>query len=307
MQDDGRRRTNTFGGSALNLNHMSETYLLARRRGGARRGTIANLRWALDSFTTHIGNRPIGRIGEADIERWLETCGHYSPASRRAMLSAVRGFLHWAERRKYIRHNPANHIRGPRQPRTLPRALTGRSAATLVAACPDSRARLIVILMLQQGLRCCEVSRLELADIDRYHKTMRVRGKGDHERILPLMDETVLCLNAYLGEYPCTAGPLIRSYVRREALTPGAISRLVSRWMLDAGVKTAPRDGISAHSNRHTAASDMLLAGAHLRDVQAALGHAHLATTETYLPLVVNGLGEAMAGRSYTYPGRIRP
>lgn len=283
----------------MNARHLTETYLLARARAGARRGTIANLRWALDSFTHSIGDRPLDRVGTADIERWLEDCGTYSPASRRAMLSAVRGFLRWCERRKYVRRNPANDIKGPRQPRMLPRALAGGAGGRLLAACPDSRARLIVVLMLQQGLRCCEVSRLELGDIDRHHATMRVRGKGDHERILPLMDETLACLTAYLGEHPCTAGPLIRSYTHRQALTPNSISRLVSRWLLESGVKAAPRDGISAHCGRHTCASDMLLNGAHLRDVQAALGHAHLATTETYLPLVVHGLADAMSGRSY--------
>lgn len=286
-------------GNLMHSRNLIENYLLARTRSGARKGTIANLRWALHSFSESIGNRPLERVGSSDVERWLEGCGDYSPASRRAMLSAVRGFLRWCERRKYVRRNAASEVKAPRMPRMLPRALMSGSATKLLAGCPDARARLIVICMLQQGLRCCEVSRLELADIDRHHGTMRVRGKGDHERVLPLMDETLACLNVYLGEHPCTAGPLVRSYTRREALTPGAISRLVSRWMLEAGVKSAPRDGISGHSARHTAASDMLLNGAHLRDVQAALGHAHLATTETYLPLVVHGLSEAMAGRSY--------
>lgn len=128
---------------------------------------------------------------------------------------------------------------------------------------------------------------------------MRIVGKGGHERVLPLLDETALALHSYLMEHPCAAGPLVRSYTRRQSLSAGSISRLVSGWMLEAGVKLAPRDGVSAHSNRHTMATDMLLSGAHLRDVQAALGHAHLATTESYIPLVVHGLEAAMAGRSY--------
>ncbi len=69
--------------------------------------------------------------------------------------------------------------------------------------------------------------------------------------------------------------------------------------MREAGIKRWSRDGISAHALRHTAATDMLRARAHLRDVQHALGHAHLATTEIYLPLVVHDLREAMGGRRY--------
>lgn len=290
----------------MNTTSHIERYITARKRQGAKRGTVANLRWALDSFAKHVGRRDLRQVGPADLERWLEGCGSYSPASRRAMLSAVRGFLRWCERNKYIRHNPANHVRGPKQPRILPRALAGEAATQVLLACPDARARLIVTLMLQQGLRCVEVSRLELCDLDRFHGTMRVRGKADHERVLPLMDETKYALHEYLSEYPCTAGPLVRSYTQLQSLTPGSISRLVSGWMLDSGVKSAPRDGISAHCNRHTMASDMLRNGAHLRDVQAALGHAHLATTETYIPLIVNGLDVAMSGRSY-HSARTRP
>jgi site-specific recombinase XerD len=69
--------------------------------------------------------------------------------------------------------------------------------------------------------------------------------------------------------------------------------------MWDAGIKRKARDGISAHAGRHTCATDMLRAGAHLRDVQAALGHRHLHTTEIYLPYLVNTLSEAMGGRTY--------
>lgn len=276
-----------------------ESYITARKRQGASNCTIANLRWTLRNFSAHIGNRRLDRIGPTDIENWLESCAHYAPASRRLMFSQVRGFLRWCERRKYLRRNPANDVTGPRQPKMLPRALAHGVPARVLAACPDARARLIVILMVQQGCRCVEISRLELADIDRYHQTMRVEGKGGHERVLPVMDETLACLNAYLAEHPCSSGPLVRSYTHNRPLHRGTISHMVSKWMLEAGVKAAPGDGISAHCGRHTCATDMLLAGAHLRDVQGALGHAHLSSTERYLPLVVRGLDDAMSGRAY--------
>lgn len=287
------------GGTRMDTRRLIELYVVSRKARGSSKGSIANTRWALDSFSRHIGRRPLQNVGSVDLENWLESCADYAPASRRAMLSAVRCFLRWCERRKYVRRNAANDIKGPRQPRTLPRALTTGAPAKVLQACPDARARFIVICMVQQGLRCIEVSRLQVSDVDRFHQTMRITGKGGHERVLPLLDETSLALHEYLMEHPCTAGPLVRSYTRRQSLSAGSISRLVSGWMLDAGVKAAPRDGVSAHSGRHTCASDMLLGGAHLRDVQAALGHAHLATTEAYIPLVVHGLEVAMRGRSY--------
>src|SRR3954471_12877610 len=117
----------------MHSRNLVENYLLARTRSGARKGTIANLRWALHSFTESIGDRPLDRIGSSDVERWLEGCGGYSPASRRAMLSAVRGFLRWCERRKYVRRNAANDVKAPRMPRMLPRALVSGSAEKLLA------------------------------------------------------------------------------------------------------------------------------------------------------------------------------
>lgn len=284
----------------MDTRRLIESYLLSRKARGSSRASIASTRWALDSFAAHIGRRPLQNVGTADMENWLEVIGDYAPASQRAMVSAVRCFLRWCERRKYVRRNVANDIRGPRQPRTNPRALIGEGGARVVAACPDARARFIVITMLQQGARCVEISRLQVSDIDRFHKTVRLIGKGGHERLQPLMDETALALHEYLMEHPASAGPLVRSYTRtHSALSAGTISRLVSGWMLDSGVKLAAGDGVSAHCNRHTCLSDMLLEGAHLRDVQAAAGHEHISSTEVYLPLLVKGLDEAMRGRSY--------
>ena len=147
---------------------------------------------------------------------------------------------------------------------------------------------------MQEGLRACEVSRLRLEDVDVRERCVLVRGKGGHERVLPLSDETWRALTAYLAEWPASTGPLVRSYNEpSRALTAPYIVICVGRWMRHAGVPA------SGHALRHTAASDMLRAGAHVVDVQAALGHANVATTSRYLPLVVDGLRQAMGGRRY--------
>lgn len=113
-------------------------------------------------------------------------------------------------------------------------------------------------------------------------------------------DEVAKALDEYLAEYPAQFGPLIRAYRTDTRLMPDSISGMVSEWMRAAGVKRRSRDGRSAHSFRHTAASDVLDKCPDLRVVQQMLGHAHLTTTTIYLRRASMGqLREAMAGRRY--------
>ena len=292
------------GGVPVNatVSDLVAPYLNHRKKlGDLANDSARNTRCALNHFADHVGRRQLPNIGAVHIENWLADLEHLAPATKRSRLSMVRQFFAWAIRRGYCKRNPGLEVKGPKQQRAIPRALAADAIARVLDAAPDSRGRLIVTLMVQQGLRCCEVSRLTIADLDLQHGSMRVVGKGHHERILPITDETMTALDAYLLEYPAPGtGPVVRSYRRcHRPLTADTISGLVAQWMWTAGIKHARRDGVSAHAGRHTCATDMLRNGAHLRDVQAVLGHAHLQTTEVYLPYVVRGLADAMGGRRY--------
>jgi integrase/recombinase XerC len=259
-----------------------------------------NARSVLYKFADHVGKRRIQNIGPSHVDAWIIAMEHLAPATRRDRLSTVRAFYKWCIVKGHARRNPAAEVDAPKQPRTIPRALPHDHVARVLEHCPDARGRLIVTLMVQEGLRCCSVSRLSVGDVDLTNGTLRVIGKGHHEQILPISDETREALTEYLGEHPASAGPLVRSYRQcHRALNADTISKMVAEWMWTAGIKRTARDGVSAHACRHTAATDMLRAGAHLRDVQAALGHRSIKNTEIYLPHVVDGLAVAMAGRRY--------
>jgi site-specific recombinase XerD len=283
------------------VSDLIATYVKDRMaRGVYVQDRARNARSILHNLADFLGNRRIENVGESHIEDWLASMEHLAPATRRDRLSTVRAFYKWAVRRGYAKRNPAATVDAPRQPRRVPRALTAGQIRAVLDHAPDARGRLIILLMTQEALRCCSVSRLTVGDIDLNYGTLRVVGKGHHEQILPLSDETRAALDDYLDEWPASAGPLVRSYRQcHRALAADTISGMVAQWMWEAGIKRKPRDGVSAHACRHTAATDMLRGGAHLRDVQAALGHASIKNTEVYLPLVVKGLAEAMGGRSY--------
>lgn len=260
------------------------------------------VRWVLASFAASCPRSP-KKVRPAHVEDWL-SAQHVAPGTLRSRLSTVRTFCRWCVAHDHMRADPTIGVVGPRSPRSIPRALPAEHVGRLLTFAPDERARLVVCLMVEEGLRRAEVARLRTEDVDFRRRTVLVRGKGAHERLLPLTTTTWRALTDYLTRFPATTGPLVRSYHRsRRGITPDHVGRLVSDWMSAAGVKRRPWDGVSAHALRHTAASDVLEGGAHIRDVQAMLGHASLATTEVYLRRSdAVRLRAVMDGRTYAHP-----
>ncbi|HVW34257.1 MAG TPA: tyrosine-type recombinase/integrase [Acidimicrobiia bacterium] len=282
------------------LEQAARRYVRARyRQGRFTERTVFTVRYTLDGFSRAVGAVEPDDVEAADIEGWLEGM-HAAAATARARLSQLRAFWRWMILQGHATKDPTLAVAGPPSPRSVPRGLKLAQVIDLLDVVPDTRALVIVLLMVQEGLRCVEVARLQVGDIDRDEHTLIVKGKGGHQRVLPISDETSEALDDYLAAEPAVGGPLIRS--RTDPTRPLAaayISTLVSSWLRNAGVKTDRRDGRSAHALRHTAATDMLRAGAHIRDVQAALGHANLSTTQRDMPWVVGDLRKAMGGRSY--------
>jgi site-specific recombinase XerD len=285
------------------LHGHAHTYVMERRkRGEITRKTAKNYRSHLDGFDRSFGNRPLTQLKPRAVERWLETIGHLAPSTRRNHLIAVRGFCRWLVDRKLIKADPTDKLPRIRQPRSVPRAMTVVDVAKLFASAPDLRGRAVIALMVGCGLRCVEVSRLQVTDWDRDGATITVTGKGMHERVLPVPSETTSVLDRYLSSIGgFVSGPLIRSSrIRGAGLSEATISTYVSRWMGAAGLKVGRWDGRSAHALRHTAASDVLDGCGDLRVVQAMLGHQHLSSTSIYLRRAQLGqMRDAMEGRSY--------
>jgi integrase/recombinase XerD len=257
-----------------------------RKRGEFTRDTAENAISTLMTFADVVGRRRLEQLGPRDVERWLETRGHLARSTRRNQFSKVAHFCRWLRRRGLTRQDIAEDVESPKQPRSVPRALSPEAVAKLLAVMPDHRARVLFWLGYGLGLRCIEMARLELTDWDRTAGIMIVCGKGSHERFVPVEPrQAVWALDAYLDEHPVAGGPLIRSYnAPHRALTEQTISRLGTEWMYAAGIKRRNRDGVSWHALRHTAATELLEAsGGDLRVVQEFLGHQHLSSTSIYL------------------------
>lgn len=282
------------------MRYAVTAYLHARALEGGAPLTLASHRYILSMFASSIGWLSIRNVTTAHVREWLGG-SPIAASTARTRLATLRVFFHWCIREGLSDTDPTAPIRSPRMPRRLPRALSHDSVRALLQVAPDVRARLVVMLMVQLGLRRGEVARLQIGDIDFRARTVHVVGKGGHERLLPIVGSAWDALDAYLLEHPATSGPLVRAYRRPTGLQPEWFSREMTRWMRTAGIKRTAYDGVSSHALRHTAATDVLARVKDPRIVQTMLGHASLAATHLYtqLALDVEMLRTAMDDRHY--------
>lgn len=236
------------------------------------------------------------------VAEWLNR-GDPRPSTRKSRLHKLRPFMRWMVQRGELARDPSAQIAPVKVPRGAPRDLTRDEVAALLAVCPDARARLIVILMVQCGLRCGDVARIRVEDVDARRRSLNVRGKGGRGGLthwVPIPEEAWRLVVRQLHGLGRTSGPFIESRTRAgQGISPAHVSKLVGRWIREAGLKEFPYDGRSPHALRHTCAQDMLDAGAGMRDVQFTLGHSSLRSTEIYTRREPPGLRDAMEGRSY--------
>jgi len=219
-----------------------------------------------------------------------------SPRSLSRYLSAYRQFFRWMVREGKIESDPVALIESPKTGRGLPKALTEEQVDSLLAA-PDTgtalglRDKAMLELMYATGLRVSELVGLELSNINLNQGVVRVIGKGQKERLVPIGDEAHESLNAYLTySRPELLKGVQTDYVfvttRKSGMTRQAFWYMIRRYaeLCDVSAKLSP------HMLRHSFASHLLNHGADLRVVQLLLGHSDLSTTQIYTHIAREGL-----------------
>ncbi len=225
---------------------------------------------------------------------------HYAPATSARKLSAVRSAHAWLHSRDLTPTDPAQPVPGPRRVRTLPATLSRDEMDELLIAAPvvDDRERrdlAMVELLYGCGLRAAEVCALRVKDVDLARGRLRVTGKGDKQRVVPVGAAAAEAVQTYLdcarprmvGTRSCDR--LLVS-VRGRGLHPSDVRRALLRRLDRRGL--AHR---SPHALRHTFATHLLEGGADLRSIQDLLGHASVGTTQIYTHVSVRHLRSAHA------------
>jgi len=202
-------------------------------------------------------------------------------------LSSLRGLFRYAFEEKWLEENPLADLRQPRQPRKLPRVLSAEDVELMLEACARTptpfRDLAILEVLYGGGLRVSEMISLTLDRLHLSQKALRVVGKGDRERMVPLGKPACQALTRYLeAERPGLLRKGRRDQVflspRGAGLTRQAVFALIRRIAARAGIEETP----SPHDLRHAFATHLVEHGADLRAVQTLLGHANISTTEVY-------------------------
>ena len=226
-----------------------------------------------------------------------------APTSLRRRAAAIKGFYRFAFGEGLIGLDVAAHLDLPRMPRLLPETLTQAETERLLAApAPDALLdRAVLELLYAAGLRISEALRLDLEDISLDGAFVRVIGKGDRERLVPVGEVALDAVRAWL------AGPraaLVAAHhvepVRGGPLFLGRSGRRLARQQAWATVKRAAASAglsgrVSPHTLRHSFATHLLEGGADLRIVQELLGHASISTTQLYTHVTGERIREVYA------------
>lgn len=256
--------------------------------------TLQGYRLDLEAYVAYLdtleGHVIIDTADTEDIRGWIEAMmdrGN-SPTSICRRLSAVRSMYRYALARGLVSHDPAHIVRGPKKSRYLPQFVREDDMDRLLDSAEwgsdyiSTRARTILILLYETGMRASELTSLDDNSVDFAQGEIRVTGKGNKQRAIPFGDELRTQLQEYIRQRDAMWQQRIdtalilndrgsrMTYVqlRKEVMTRlSAIGNLAKR---------------SPHVLRHSFATAMLNNGADLESVQKLLGHSELSTTEIY-------------------------
>ena len=284
-----------------------ERYLEAERNLSVH--TIRAYLGDLDSFFEHLARLDVtdfATLELAHIRSWLANQqvkgGARTTLSRRA--TSIRLFTKWATKKGYLTKDVGATLATPKGARTLPDVLTVADASLAMDAMAarvgeedgpiSKRDAAMLEILYASGARVSELCGLDLEDIDYARQTIRVLGKGNKERTIPIGNPAMRALELWLKNgRDSIAGTKSERAVFLGARGKRIDQRTVRTMVYHALQALEGAEKIGPHALRHSAATHLLEGGADLRTVQEILGHASLATTQIYTHVSTERLQKA--------------
>lgn len=255
--------------------------------------TLSSYRQDLQTLTGWLAHHQLTLLSvtPADLQQFLAERleGGYKATSSARLLSAMRRLFQYLYREKVRPDDPSALLSAPKLPQRLPKDLTEAQVERLLQA-PNTdiplelRDKAMLELLYATGLRVSELTGLTLSDISLRQGVVRVIGKGDKERLVPLGEEAVYWLEQYMEH----GRPWLLNGQTLDVMFPSNRAQQMTRQTFWHRIKYYARlagidaEKLSPHVMRHAFATHLLNHGADLRVVQMLLGHSDLSTTQIY-------------------------
>ncbi len=257
---------------------------------GLSKNTLSAYRSDLNRFARFLIDQDLNEVGQAQVQGFLAVMmaeGTKASSSAR-VLSTLRRYYRYQIRQNTISADPCAQVLSPKQGRPLPKAMSEQQVEDLLGA-PNIEAalglrdRAMLETLYATGLRVTELVELSLLEVSLQVGVVRIIGKGNKERLVPLGEQAIDWIERYLQS---ARSELLKErksdamFVtsRGAGMTRHAFWHIIKKYALIAGIQ----QGLSPHTLRHAFATHLINHGADLRSVQMLLGHADLSTTQIY-------------------------
>ena len=254
--------------------------------------TILNYRIDLKDFRKFLGETRVESVDYLALRKYLAALKERNLQTKSVgrKLSSLRSFFKFLTREGFIKANPILVLSSPKVEKHLPQFLTEEEVTRLIEAVlpKDERSlrdRAILETFYSTGIRISELVSLNIEDMDFISGVLKVMGKGKKERIVPIGECAINVVKDYLEKRKKQSTAVFLNKNGRR-LTDRGVRGIVQKYLRLAGIK----QGVSAHTLRHSFATHLLNRGADLRSVQELLGHVNLATTQIYTHLTTERL-----------------
>jgi len=251
-----------------------------------------DLKHFLEFLSNHLGGRVgfkhLGKLEAKDFRAWLASrSGEFEATSTARALSTIKSFYRYLQKQSLVKNDAIFHMRGPKLKKSLPKALAedqAQQALQMVGTQHEEdwinkRDLALLVLIYGCGLRISEALSIRFGEISG-GDTISIVGKGDKQRMVPLLPIVNAAINDYTASWPPPRNPPSPLFLgkRGKALDP-AIFQLQLRKLRRA---LQLPESVTPHAFRHSFATHLLSAGGDLRSIQELLGHASLSTTQRY-------------------------
>ena len=281
----------------MNLHKLLNEYkFYLKIERGLSNNSIKSYETDLNKFIHYLNSQKINQIKETKeihIKNFIKTIREkINPRSQARLTSSLKSFFKFLIIESYIENNPCELIESPRISRKIPEVLTINEINTILKSIKlnsseGHRNKAIVEVMYDCGLRVSELINLKISNISEKEKYIKVTGKGEKERLIPITESALKNIKIYQDEIRIH---LKVSEQNKDYLFLNKYGRPISRIMIFKIIKQLKEScnitkEISPHTFRHSFATHLLEGGADLRVIQEILGHKSITTTEIYTHL----------------------